>query len=141
MINKNKPQHKLDNLKVDSQPENITDPTEIAHTFNSFFTNIGPDLASKINCNDNHFSQFLSEPKQNAMFLIPTNEHEILKMVKTLKSKKSSGYDGFSTKLLKQIIINIVSPLEYIFNLSFTIYRMLSWFIKNSQSNSNIQKR
>ena len=52
------------------------------------------------------------------MFLIPTNEHEILKMVKNLKSKKSSGYDGFSTKLLKQIIINIVSPLEYIFNLS-----------------------
>ena len=58
-------------------------------------------IASKINCNDNHFSQFLSEPKQNAMFLIPTNEHEILKMVKTLKSKKSSGYDGISTKLLK----------------------------------------
>ena len=120
LINKNKPQNKIDNLKVDSQPENITDPTEIAHTFNSFFTNIGPDLASKINCNDNHFSQFLSEPKQNAMFLIPTNEHEILKMVKTLKSKKSSGYDGISTKLLKQIIINIVSPLEYIFNLSLS---------------------
>ena len=85
MINQNKPQNKIDNLKVDSQPENITDQTEIAHTFNSFFTNIGTDLASKINCNDNNFSQFLSVPKQNAMFLIPTNEHEILKMVKTLK--------------------------------------------------------
>ena len=68
LINKNKPQNKIDNLKVDSQPENITDPTKIAHIFNYFFTNIGPDLASKINCNDNHFSQFLSEPKQNAMF-------------------------------------------------------------------------
>ena len=52
------------------------------------------------------------------MFLIPTNEHEILKIVKTLKSKKSSDYDGIRTKLLKQIILNIVSPLEYIFNLS-----------------------
>ena len=120
LINKNKPQNKIDNLKVESQPENITDPTEIAHHFNSFFTNIGPDLASKINCRDKHFSQFLSEPKQNAMFLIPTNEHEILQMVKTLKSKRSSGYDGISTKLLKQIIPNIVAPLEYIFNLSLS---------------------
>ena len=118
LINKNKPQNKIDNVKIDSQPENITDPTEIAHIFNSFFINIGPDLASKINCNDNHFTDFLSEPKQNAMFLIPTNEHEILNIVELLKSKKSSGYDGINTKLLKQIILNIVSPLEYIFNLS-----------------------
>ena len=125
LINKNKPQNKIDYLKVDSQPENISDPTEIAHTFNSFFTKIGPDLASKMNCNDNYFSQFLSEPKQNAMFLIPTNEHEILKMVKTLKSKKSSGYDGISTKLLKQIhyqyCISIRIHLQPV-----TIYRMLS---------------
>ena len=41
-------------------------------------------------------------------------------MVKTLKSQKSSGYDGISTKLLKQIILNIVSPLGYIFNLSLS---------------------
>ena len=101
LINKNKPQNKIDNLKVDSQSEDITDPTEIAHIFNSFFTNIGPDLASKINCNDNHFSQFLFEPKQNAMFLISTNEHEILEIVKTLKSKKSSDYDGIVYKVAK----------------------------------------
>ena len=48
LINKNRPQNKIDNLKVDSQSEDITDPTEIARIFNSFFTNIGPDLASKI---------------------------------------------------------------------------------------------
>ena len=120
LINKNKPQNKIDNLKVDSQPENITDPTEIAHIFNSYFTNIGPDLASKINCNDKHFRAFLSRPNKKSMFLIPTNEHEILNMVESLKSKKSSGYDGINTKLLKQIILNIVSPLEYIFNLSLS---------------------
>ena len=83
--------NKIDNLKVDSQPEDITDPTEIANMFNSFFflQTLVPDLASKINCNNNHFSQFLSEPKQNAMFLIPTNEHAILQIVKILKSKKN----------------------------------------------------
>ena len=54
------------------------------------------------------------------MCLIPTNQHEILKIVKALKSKKSTGYDGISTKLLKQIIRNIVIPLEHIFNLSLS---------------------
>ena len=53
-------------------------------------------------------------------FFISTHEHEILKIVKALKTKNSSGYDGISTKLLKQIIPNIVSPLEYIFNLSLS---------------------
>ena len=54
------------------------------------------------------------------MCFIPTNQHEILKIVKALKSKKSSGYNGISTKLLNQIIRDIVSPLEHIFNLSLS---------------------
>ena len=39
-------------------------------------------------------------------------------MVKTFKSKTSTGYDEISMKLIKQIIYSIASPLEYIFNLS-----------------------
>ena len=119
IINRNKPHNKLNSIK--SNTKEITDPEEIAHTFNSFFTNVGPELASKINkSNNSHFSQYLPESKQNAMFFISTHEHEILKIVKALKTKNSSGYDGISTKLLKQIIPNIVSPLEYIFNLSLS---------------------
>ena len=89
----------MDNLKVGSQSEKLTDPTEIAHNFIFVYTNIGPDLASKINCNGNHISRYLSEPKQNAMFLIPTtwNNERI--------QKQSSCYDGRSTKLLKQLFL------------------------------------
>ena len=54
------------------------------------------------------------------MFFNPTNQDEILEIIKTFKSKNSSGYDGISTQLLKQIIYYIVSPLEYIFNLSLS---------------------
>ena len=112
-MNKSKPHNKINCIKTGTNE--ITDPAEMAHTFNSFFTNIGPDLASKVNnCNNSHFSQYLPESKQNAMFFISTHEHEILTIVKGLKAKKSSGYDGISTKLLKQIIPNIVLPLEHI---------------------------
>ena len=54
------------------------------------------------------------------MSFIPTDQHEILIIVKSLKSKQSTGHDGISTKLLKQIIHNITSPLEHIFNLSLS---------------------
>ena len=54
------------------------------------------------------------------IFLNPTNQAEIIKIVKSFKSKKSSGYDGISMKLLKQIIYCIAPPLEYIFNLSLS---------------------
>ena len=118
MMNKNKPRNNLDNLKVDNKE--ITNPAEIAEAFNSYFTNIGPELASKINCGTKHFTEYLSEPNQNTMCFIPTDQHEIFKITQTLKSKKSTGPDGISTKLLKQIIRNIASPLEHIFNLSLS---------------------
>ena len=118
LINKDKPHNNIENLKIDNKE--ITQPAEIAQAFNHFFTNIGPDLASKISSDNKHFTDYLSEPNENTMCLIPTNQHEILKIVKALKSKKSTGYDGISTKLLKQIIRNIVIPLEHIFNLSLS---------------------
>ena len=118
LINKNKSHNNVESLNIDNQ--DITTLADIAHTFNSFFTNIGPDLASKITSENNHFTQFLSEPNQNTMCFIPTDQYEILKIVETFKSKKSSGYDGISTKLLKQIIRSILIPLEHIFNLSLS---------------------
>ena len=118
ILNKNKPRNNLDNLKIDNKE--ITNPAGIAQAFNSYFTNIGPELASKISCDDKHFTEYLSEPNQNTMCFIPTDQHEILKIVKTLKSKKSTGHDGISNKLLQQIIRNIAAPLEHIFNLSLS---------------------
>ena len=118
MINKNKPGNNPDNLKINDKE--ITNPAEIAQAFNSFFTNIGPELASKISCDNKHFTEYLSKPNDNTMCFIPTDQHEILKIVKSLKPKKSTGHDGISTKLLKQIIPNIALPLEHIFNLSLS---------------------
>ena len=118
VLNKNKPRNNPDNLKLDNKE--ITNPAGIAQAFNSYFTNIGPELASKISCDNKHFTEYLSEPNQYTMCFIPTDQHEILKIVKTLKSKKLTGHDGISTKLLKQIIRNITSPLEHIFNLSLS---------------------
>ena len=57
-------------------------------------------------------------PSTNTIFLNYTNQSEIIDIVQTFKPKTSTGYDGLSMKLLKQIIYSIASPLEYIVNLS-----------------------
>ena len=118
LINKNKSQTRTDSLNVNGK--DITNPEDVSNEFNSYFTTIGPNLASKINCHNKHFSSYLSEPLNKTIFLNPTNQAEIIKIVKSFKSKKSSGYDGISMKLLKQIIYCIAPPLEYIFNSSLS---------------------
>ena len=42
--------------------------------------------------------------------------HEIINIIKSLKTKESYGYDGISTKLLKISANYICSPLTHIFN-------------------------
>ncbi len=59
----------------------ITDPSIITDKFNSFFANIGPELASKIN-SPSIFSDFLEEASPNSIFFNPTDEIEILDIVK-----------------------------------------------------------
>ena len=117
-MNKSKPHNKIDSLNINDQE--ISNSADISEAFNSYFTNVGPELASKIQYNNAHFIQYLPEPQNNTIFFNPTNEDEIIKTVNSFKSKKSSGYDGISTKLLKQIIYCIASPLEHIFNLSLS---------------------
>ena len=101
--------------------EELTNPKDISDSFNTYFTNIGPNLASKIKQDNNiNFANFLPPNFNKSLFLTPTDEEEIFKIVRCLKTSRSSGHDGLSVHLLKRIVIHIATPLAYIFNLSIT---------------------
>ena len=104
--------------KIIENDQEITEPVKIANSFNNYFTNIGPTLASTINEGEDKFSKYLSDSFHNSLFFSPTSYHEVVNIVKELKSSRSSGYDGISVNLLKQIIHSIASPLTHIFNKS-----------------------
>ena len=87
---------------------------------NDFFVNIGPKLAQSIPPSDNHFSTFLANPNPKSIFFAPTLETEIMDIVNNLKTQKSPGHDGITNKLLKHVIMEIVTPITHIFNLSIT---------------------
>jgi hypothetical protein len=49
---------------------------------------------------------------------IPVTKGEIINIISSLKSMKSSGYDGISSKILKLCCMFISTPLSYICNMS-----------------------
>ena len=53
-----------------------------------------------------------------SMFLTPVTSVEIDRIISTLKSKNSSGYDSISNTLLKNLKQSLVLPLTIIFNKS-----------------------
>jgi len=52
--------------------------------------------------------------------VIPVTENEVINMILTLKTKKSSGYDGISNMILKYCAKVISKPFSHICNFSLT---------------------
>ena len=64
--------------KIKSDNEVITNPTQIADSFNKFFTNIGKNLAESIvNEDPNSFKKFLGKPLLQSFNLCETSAPEI----------------------------------------------------------------
>ena len=104
--------------KIISEGTDITAAEEIANSFNTFFANVGPSQASKINKEGTNFRKYLKDPSEFSLFLEPTDCIEILHIVNELKNSHSCGHDEVSTYLLKKIIGSIITPLVHICNIS-----------------------
>lgn len=101
--------------------EKITDNQIIVEEFNSFFSNIAADIkANHLQTSNKHFSSYLPSKCKNSIFFKPTNEVEILEVVKQLKSCKSTGFDEISQFLIKNTIHYIIKPIVHICNLSLS---------------------
>jgi hypothetical protein len=81
----------------------ICTPKNIANAFNEHFISTAenllincPDKIESIKSLDTHKYRHLSQLK-----VIPTLEFEIKSIIKLLKSKTSTGYDGISSRIIK----------------------------------------
>jgi hypothetical protein len=89
--------------------------------FNKYCITIAENLATK-NADKNEAIKLLNTFKYYnvpEMKLIPITEAEIKNILKTLKPKNSTGYDGISSRILKYCIDEISKPLGHIYNVSF----------------------
>ena len=92
--------------------------SEIAEGFNNFFVNIGEQTAKTYLSPQILFSDYLNGNYAANVFMFPTCEAEILHTTTNLKASTSEGYDNVSTKLLKQTVKEVATPLAHIVNLS-----------------------
>ena len=93
-----------------------SNPKEIANFFCKYFTNIGPNLASKIPVSEKSHNSFLPPKLVNSIFLDAVNEQEIIEICSTCRSGTAVGYDNISMNSIDIII----SPLTCIIYLSIT---------------------
>ena len=98
----------------------IKDSKDIANSFNEYFSSIGPKLYEKIDVSgqDKSYDEYLTNSVTSQFSFTPVSENEILKIIKSLKNKKSYGIDGISNVLIKPISNEIVKPLTLIINQS-----------------------
>lgn len=92
---------------------------EIANGFNTFFSNIGSELSNKIGKAEGSIFTSLGPAVESNFMFCKVTPLLIQETVGKMKPKTSSGPDLISSKLLKMILPEIITPLCHIINLSF----------------------
>jgi hypothetical protein len=108
----------MDNItQIQLGKSKINNPNEIVNVFNKHFITIAEKLTK--NSDINEAIKLLDTFKNDnipEMKLIPTAEIKRKYILKSLKLKNSTGYDGISSRMLKCCIDEIGMPLSNTFN-------------------------
>lgn len=103
----------IDRLIVNN--EVVSNPTYIANSFNNSYIRM-----TNVNNDNTKFKNPRINSNNASLFLTPTDDHEIIKIIKSLKSTNSVGYDEIQTRILKACRNEIAPVLSYLVNLSFS---------------------
>ena len=117
IISKNKPRKDYPkNITVNGK--RLTDKKLISEEFNSFFTNVGPILASKIKNTDQNVLRYLKQSDTNFK-ITHVDQMELKCAFDKLKVNKAPGFDDYNARVIKNLYDTIKVPLLHIINLSF----------------------
>ena len=110
----------------------ILDKKEITETFNSYFVNVGPNLAASIPESKTSFQNYIhNDDTINLTGLGLENAFA------SLKTNKSSGYDDISADVAKRVSDEIFVILKHISNISLA-KGVFPDKLKNSSGNTNL---
>lgn len=103
------------NIKLNINKKEITDPQKIAESFNLFFASIGQCPISP-----QQSGRPVIHPTENSLFLNQVTYPEIYKIIKNLKNKISHGIDELPPLLIKHCADELTEPFCFLVNQSFT---------------------
>jgi len=93
--------------------------TDIANKFNTYFSQIGEDLANNLPPTPASYLDYLTPPNPDTFQLKPTNPIEILNLLQDLENTSSQGPDNLPSAFIKSIAVFIAHPLSEIINHSY----------------------
>ena len=98
----------------------ITKDQEIADQLGKYFSQVGKTFARKVGPSKTSIDSYLERIRlcQKSIFLNPTSEDEVKRLIEQLPHKTSSGYDRISNIILKELKDIISYPLQRLFNRS-----------------------
>ena len=97
----------------------VSNHCSIANHFNTFFNNIGTEMAQTIKINDDDsFKSFLNTTVNTVFKFSPISNKTVRDIIINLNSKHSAGFDDISTILLKKLEPLLSEPLQIIINQS-----------------------
>ena len=115
VINKTKTKTTVNKFLINNKV--IRNTEEIAYSFNSFYVNIGPNLASKIPKMSKDPASYITKQNPDSIFLNNVTENEVIKIINALKIS-SPGWDGIHSKVIKDTFSLYIEQLVHILNLS-----------------------
>ena len=110
----------IDCIRVDNIE--IYGRVAISNKFGEYFSQLGGTFANKIKKPMYGIDTYLKVIPRNchSIYVTPTNESEIRRLINNLPNKKSSGHDNIDNILLKKIELEISPKLANIFNQSIS---------------------
>ena len=94
----------------------IKENSHIAGELNKYFTNVGPNLVSKIQNTSKRFEDFLFPVGKN----MEHTSEEFQKKFKSVKYNKAAGYDDIDSNVIIKVYDEITYPILMIFHSSFS---------------------
>ena len=108
-----------DPIKLKVGSDTISNPSDVCELFNQYFSEIGPNLASKVHTTaTNNFQKFMSDKLDKSISLNLATPTEIKNIINGMRNKSSSGHDLISPKLLKQAVNELAPTLSKLINMS-----------------------
>ena len=91
----------------------------VPNTFNNYFSTIATKIHNEMEIPEGDPTGYMKQAATNFAFQQP-NTLDTHKILKSLKPKRSSGYDEISSKLLKELHYDLIQPIKIILNKMYT---------------------
>ena len=112
--------------------ETITNPSDIANTFNNYFAKVAINIQSSIRFSKKKYYDSLPPLNIESFFLTPTDSTVVSNIIFSLNQNKSDGPNSIPIKILKLLNKDISYQLAILFNQSFS-FRIFPSILKTSK--------